>query len=239
MIIFPAIDLKDGKCVRLTKGKFDSSVVYSNSPIDIAKSFEKDGAKYIHIVDLNGAQTDHIINFQIIKEIVKSVNIPIQVGGGIRTIERARTMLDAGVQRIIIGTAAIENIELLQLLVKEYKDRVIVSIDATNQLVATRGWQNLTEINAIDLSKKLAEIGIKTIVYTDISKDGMMEGPNFFDYEELQNKTNLCIIASGGVTSLEDVMKLKKIGLYGAIIGKAIYESKINLKEAIECSQNE
>jgi phosphoribosylformimino-5-aminoimidazole carboxamide ribotide isomerase len=148
-------------------------------------------------------------------------------------------MLDAGVQRIIIGTAAIENIELLQLLVKEYKDRVIVSIDATNQLVATRGWQNLTEINAIDLSKKLAEIGIKTIVYTDISKDGMMEGPNFFDYEELQNKTNLCIIASGGVTSLEDVMKLKKIGLYGAIIGKAIYESKINLKEAIECSQNE
>ncbi|MBU1143118.1 MAG: 1-(5-phosphoribosyl)-5-[(5-phosphoribosylamino)methylideneamino]imidazole-4-carboxamide isomerase [Firmicutes bacterium] len=239
MIIFPAIDLKDGQCVRLTQGKFEDSIIYSNTPVETAKSFENDGAKYIHIVDLNGAETNDNVNLEVIREIVRNVTIPIQVGGGIRSIEKAKKILDLGVGRIIIGTSAIEDFSLLEKLVELYPERVIVSIDANHQMVATRGWTIQTDIHAIDLSKKLEEIGIKTIVYTDISKDGMMQGPNFEDYLELSKKTRLNIIASGGVSSLNDVLRLNEIGLYGAIIGKAIYESKINLKEAILCLQNE
>lgn len=239
MIIFPAIDLKDGNCVRLKQGNFEDSIIYSNTPVEIAKSFEKDGAKWIHIVDLNGAETNNNINFETIKNIIKNIAIPIQVGGGIRSIEKAKQLLEIGVTRIIIGTSAIEDFELLENLVKTYQEKVIVSIDANHQRVATRGWKTQTDIDAIDLSKKLEKIGIKTIVYTDISKDGMMQGPNFQDYLELSKKTSLKIIASGGVSSLNDVLRLNEIGLYGAIIGKAIYESKINLKEAILCSQSE
>lgn len=239
MIIFPAIDLKDGNCVRLKQGNFEDSIIYSNTPVEIAKLFEKDGAKWIHIVDLNGAETNNNINFETIKNIIKNITIPIQVGGGIRSIEKAKQLLEIGVARIIIGTSAIEDYELLENLVKTYQEKVIVSIDANHQKVATRGWKTQTDIDAIDLSKKLEKIGIKTIVYTDISKDGMMQGPNFQDYLELSKKTSLKIIASGGVSSLNDVLRLNEIGLYGAIIGKAIYESKINLKEAILCSQSE
>jgi phosphoribosylformimino-5-aminoimidazole carboxamide ribotide isomerase len=239
MIIFPAIDLRNGKCVRLAQGKFDDAIVYSDSPVEVAKSFENDGAKYLHIVDLNGAETNDNANLETIKEIIKNIFIPIQVGGGIRSLEKAKKILDLGVSRIIIGTSAIEDFELLKNLVGLYQEKVIVSIDANHQKVATRGWTTQTDIHAIDLSKKLEKIGIKTIVYTDISKDGMMQGPNFEDYLELSKKTNLNIIASGGVSSLNDVLKLNEIGLYGAIIGKAIYESKINLKEAILCLQNE
>ncbi|MDO9629835.1 MAG: 1-(5-phosphoribosyl)-5-[(5-phosphoribosylamino)methylideneamino]imidazole-4-carboxamide isomerase [Acholeplasmataceae bacterium] len=239
MIIFPAIDLKDGLCVRLSQGKFDSSIVYSNSPLEIAKRFEKDGAEFIHIVDLNGAEKNNPINFEAIKSIVENINIPIQVGGGIRSMNQAQKLLDIGVSRIIIGTSAIEDFELLERLVEKYQERVIVSIDAYHQKVFTRGWKTETDVSIIDLSKKLEKIGIKTIVYTDISKDGMMQGPNFDDYIELSKKTNLKIIASGGVSELKDVLKLNEIGLYGAIIGKALYESKINLKEVIACLQNE
>lgn len=239
MIIFPAIDLKDGKCVRLTQGRFDESIIYSSNPVEVAKSFENDGAKYLHIIDLNGAESNDNKNLDTIKEIIKNISIPIQVGGGIRSVEKATKILDAGVSRIIIGTSAIEDFDMLKVLVEKYSEKVIVSIDANHQKVATRGWSTQTEVNAIDLSKKLEKIGIKTIVYTDISKDGMMQGPNFLDYLELSKKTNLNIIASGGVSSLNDVLKLNEIGLYGAIIGKAIYESKINLKEVISCLQNE
>ncbi len=239
MIIFPAIDLKDGKCVRLTQGRFDESIIYSSNPVEVAKSFENDGAKYLHIIDLNGAESNDNKNLDTIKEIIKNISIPIQVGGGIRSVEKATKILDAGVSRIIIGTSAIEDFDMLKVLVEKYSEKVIVSIDANHQKVATRGWSTQTEVNAIDLSKKLEKIGIKTIVYTDISKDGMMQGPNFLDYLELSKKTNLNIIASGGVSSFNDVLKLNEIGLYGAIIGKAIYESKINLKEVISCLQNE
>ena len=239
MIIFPAIDLKDGKCVRLSQGRFDESIIYSENPVEIAKSFENDGAKYLHIIDLNGAETNDNINLEVIQKIINNISIPIQVGGGIRSIEKAEEILKSGVSRIIIGTSAIEDFEMLKILVERYPEKVIVSIDANHQNVATRGWKTQTEVNAIDLSKRLEEIGIKTIVYTDISKDGMMQGPNFLDYIELSKKTNLNIIASGGVSSLNDVIKLNEIGLYGAIIGKAIYESKINLKEVISCLQNE
>ena len=239
MIIFPAIDLKDGKCVRLTQGRFDESIIYSSNPVEVAKSFENDGAKYLHIIDLNGAESNDNKNLDTIKEIIKNISIPIQVGGGIRSVEKATKILDAGVSRIIIGTSAIEDFDMLKVLVEKYSEKVIVSIDANHQKVATRGWSTQTEVNAIDLSKKLEKIGIKTIVYTDISKDGMMQGPNFLDYLELSKKSNLNIIASGGVSSLNDVLKLNEIGLYGAIIGKAIYESKINLKEVISCLQNE
>jgi len=239
MIIFPAIDLKDGNCVRLKQGNFLDSIIYSNTPVEIAKSFEKDGAEWIHIVDLNGAESNHNINIETIKNIIDHVGIPIQVGGGIRSVEKAKQLLDSGVARIIIGTSAIEDFELLKSLVETYQERVIVSIDANHQKVATRGWKTQTDIHALDLSKKLEKIGIKTIVYTDISKDGMMQGPNFQEYLELSKKTGLKIIASGGVSSLNDVIKLNEIGLYGAIIGKAIYESKVNLKEVIQCLQSE
>jgi len=238
MILFPAIDLKDGQCVRLVQGDFDRSTIYSTSPLEVAKSFENDGAQYLHIIDLNGAETEDLVNFETIKTIIKNISIPIQVGGGIRTLEKAERLLKAGVSRIIIGTQAIEDFDFLKSLVDLYKDQVIVSIDANHQKVATRGWKYQTEIHALDLCKKLESIGIQTIVYTDIAKDGMMQGPNFKDYAELSLNTKLQIIASGGVSSLNDVLKLNEIGLYGAIIGKAIYEKKIQLKEAIQCLQN-
>lgn len=234
MIIFPAIDIKDNKCVRLLQGDFDKVNVYGNDPSLMAKKWEDKGAKFLHIVSLNGARGEGNVNDESIKKLLSTVNIPIQMGGGIRSKERVKELLDLGVDRVILGSVAIKDKELLKDLISQYKEKIVVSVDAKNGKVATQGWEEVSDVNSLDFCKELEEMGVKTIVYTDISKDGMMVGPNFDIYEKLSKETNLDIIASGGVTSIEDVKKLKAMDLYGVIIGKSLYENKIDLKEVLD-----
>jgi phosphoribosylformimino-5-aminoimidazole carboxamide ribotide isomerase len=237
MILFPAIDIKDNKCVRLTQGKFDQVNVYSNDPVDMAKKWESLGAEYLHVVDLDGAKDEGFQNRKSIEKIAKSIKIPMQTGGGIRNKERIQNLIDIGVSRVIVGTMAIENQSLLKELTNIYKEKIVVSIDAFKGKVATRGWQHVGETNSVDLCLFLQDIGIKTIVYTDISKDGMLAGPNFDIYEELSQKTKLDIIASGGVTTTSDIKKLSKMNMYGAILGKALYDNKLDFKEALKITK--
>ena len=234
MIIFPAIDIKENKCVRLLQGDFDKVNIYGDDPSAMAKRWEDKNAQFIHIVSLNGARGEGKVNDESIKKILSTVNIPIQIGGGIRSQERVQELLNMGVNRVIVGSIAIKNKELLKKLVKKYKEKIVVSIDAKNGKVAVQGWEEISDVDSLELCKELEQIGVKTIVYTDISKDGMMIGPNFNIYEKLSKETNLDIIASGGVTTIEDVKRLKDMDLYGAIIGKALYENKIELKEVLD-----
>lgn len=233
MIIFPAIDIKDNKCVRLLQGDFDKVNIYGDDPSDMAKKWEDKGSQFIHIVSLNGARGEGNVNDDSIKKILQTVNIPIQIGGGIREGKRVKELLGLGVNRVILGSMAVKNKELLKELVEKYKEKIVVSIDAKDGKVATEGWEEVSSVDSLQLCKELEEIGVKTIVYTDISKDGMMIGPNFHIYEKLSKETNLDIIASGGVTTIDDVKKLNSMNLYGAIIGKALYENKIELKEVL------
>ncbi|HPW99236.1 MAG TPA: 1-(5-phosphoribosyl)-5-[(5-phosphoribosylamino)methylideneamino]imidazole-4-carboxamide isomerase [Sedimentibacter sp.] len=234
MILLPAIDIKDNKCVRLTQGKFDKLVVYSDDPGEMAKKWESMGAEYLHVVDLDGAKNEGFQNRRSIEKIAKSISIPMQAGGGIRSEERVKDLINIGVDRVIVGTMAIENRELLTKLVKNYKDHIAVSIDALKGKVATRGWQRVENVDSIEMCKALESMGIRTIVYTDISKDGMLSGPNFDIYKELSTKTIINIIASGGVTTLEDIKKLREMNLYGAIIGKALYDGRLDFKDALK-----
>jgi phosphoribosylformimino-5-aminoimidazole carboxamide ribotide isomerase len=233
MILFPAIDIKDNKCVRLTQGKFELMNVYSDDPVDMAKKWESLGAEYLHVVDLDGAKDEGFHNRKSIEKIANSIKIPMQTGGGIRNGERIKNLIEMGVERAIVGTMAIENQELLTHLAAIYKDHLAVSIDAFKGKVATRGWQDVGNVDSIEICKFLESIGIKTLVYTDISKDGMLSGPNFEIYEELSRKTKLDIIASGGVTSIDDIKRLNSMNMYGAIIGKALYDNKLDFKEAL------
>ena len=235
MIIFPAIDIKDKKCVRLTQGDFDKVNVYGEDPSLMAKKWADYGAEFIHVVNLNGSRDEIGINDETLAKVAKSVDVPIQVGGGIRDEKRVKELLDLGINRVIVGTMAIENKELLKELIEKYKaEKIVVSIDAKNGKVATHGWEKVSDIDSVDLCKELEQIGVKTIVYTDISKVGMLEGPNFDIYKELSQKTSLDIIASGGVTSIDDVKRLLDMNMYGAIIGKALYDNRIDLKEVLD-----
>jgi phosphoribosylformimino-5-aminoimidazole carboxamide ribotide isomerase len=233
MILFPAIDIKDNKCVRLTQGNFDQIIVYSGDPVEMAKKWQDMGAEYLHVVDLDGAKNEGFQNRKSIEKIAKSIKIPMQTGGGVRSEERIKNLLEIGVERVIVGTMAIEQQELLTELAKIYKEHLAVSIDALNGKVATRGWQNVGNVDSIDICKFLESIGVQTLVYTDISKDGMLLGPNFRVYEELSRKTGINIIASGGVTTLKDIQQLDNMKMYGAIIGKALYDDKLDFKEAL------
>lgn len=237
MIIFPAIDIKNNKSVRLSQGDFNKINIYSDDPFNMAVKWKEQGGTFLHLVDLDGARNEEIINRKSIEKIAKNIGLPVQVGGGIRSEKRVEELLETGVERVIVGTIAIENKELLKKLVSKYKEKIVVSIDAKNGKVALRGWEVISEVNSLDLCLELEEIGVKTIVYTDISKDGMLQGPNFEIYEELSKKTSLNIIASGGVTSMDDIKKLNKMNLYGAIIGKALYNENLKLKDVIECLQ--
>ncbi len=232
MIIFPAIDIKDNKCVRLTQGEFDKVNVYYDNPLEVAYKWKNEGAEYIHIVDLNGARSEFGVNTKIIEDIANNIDIPIQVGGGVRDKGKVKSLINAGVTRVILGSIAIENLNLVEELVNEYKEKIVVSIDAKDGKVAVRGWEVVSDVDSLTLCKQLEKIGVQTIVYTDISKDGMLQGPNFDIYERIAKETSLNVIASGGVTSIEDVKRLKAMNLYGAIIGKALYDKKIDFKEA-------
>ncbi|MEC9485320.1 MAG: 1-(5-phosphoribosyl)-5-[(5-phosphoribosylamino)methylideneamino]imidazole-4-carboxamide isomerase [Candidatus Izemoplasma sp.] len=238
MIIFPAIDLMGGNVVRLQQGDFKEKTIYSSKPVEIAKAYEKAGATWLHVIDLDGAKTGSQKNDAVVKTIIANTSLKLQVGGGIRSVKRIETLLNMGVNRVILGTFAIKEMALLPSLTKRFSDQIIVSIDAKDGYVTYHGWQETSAKRTIDFCQDLSQAGIKTIVYTDIAKDGMMAGPNFNDYQILSEKTNLNVIASGGVSTYNDVIKLSQMDLYGAIIGKALYTEDISIKEAILCSQD-
>lgn len=234
MRIYPAIDIKNGKCVRLRQGKFDDMTVYNDNPVEVAKEWIKSGASYIHLVDLDGAREGAGVNSEIIREIANLSDVPVQTGGGIRTIEDIENKLALGVRRVILGTVAVKNPEIVKEAVEKFGDAIAVGIDAKNGMVAVSGWEEVSEVSAVDLCIKMGEYGVKTIIYTDISKDGMMSGPNIEATKELVDKTGIDIIASGGVSSMNDLENVDKINAHGAIIGKALYTGAINLKDAVD-----
>lgn len=239
MILLPAIDLYNKKCVRLEKGKFDTVTSFSDDPIKVAKKYQAEGATWLHVIDLNGAETGDNTNKDIIKEILAQTDLKLEVGGGIRNKNQVIEYIDMGVSRVILGSFVIRSFEETKELITKYPDQIIVSVDSRDGFVTYKGWQETSSYKTIDFCKKLEEINVKTIVYTDISKDGMMVGPNFTDYQDIMNNTNLNVIASGGVSSYEDIIKLKRMNLYGAIIGKALYINKVTVKEMVKCLQNE
>jgi len=237
MIIFPAIDIKDGNVVRLSQGKFDEVKEYSNDPIDTAKRWENEGAQWLHVVDLDGAFNGKLKNSKVVIDIAKSVSIPIQTGGGIRTKEDIELLIEGSVSRVILGTQVIEDREFFEDILRKWQDKIAISLDCSNGMVAERGWTKISDIKATDLVKELEALGLFCLIYTDIARDGMLSGPDFVGLEELLDLTNIPIIASGGVSQLEDIRKLANLqpkGLIGAITGKAIYEGKLNLKEALK-----
>lgn len=233
MIILPAIDLKGGKCVRLYKGDFNKTEVVAESALETALSFKEAGAEFIHMVDLDGALKGTGVNYEIVSEIVKKVDVPVELGGGIRDMETIDFLINIGLSRVILGTAALNNPELVKTAVKKYGDKIAVGIDAKAGFVAVDGWINVSKVNYIDFAKEMEKIGVKTIIFTDISKDGTLQGPNLEQLGEIQNSVSCDIVASGGIKDLEDLKNINKMGIYGAITGKAIYSGNINLKEAI------
>ncbi len=234
MQIYPAIDIIDGKAVRLSQGKFDDVTVFNDDPADAAKDWVDAGATYIHIVDLDGARQGKSFIVDILKKITDKYNVPVQTGGGVRTIDDVRARIEAGASRVIIGTAAVKNPELVKEAVSLYGDKIAVGVDAKNGMVAISGWEEISNVTAVDLCLKMKEYGVKTVIYTDISKDGMMSGPNIESTKELIEKTGMDVIASGGVSKLEDVENVKNINAAGVIIGKALYNGAINLAEVLE-----
>ncbi|WP_339229967.1 1-(5-phosphoribosyl)-5-[(5-phosphoribosylamino)methylideneamino]imidazole-4-carboxamide isomerase [Oceanobacillus sp. FSL K6-2867] len=234
MILFPAIDIRGGNCVRLIQGDYNKEKVYGNSPTDMALQWENKRAAYLHTVDLDGAKTGDSLNRDAIKAIAKQTDIPVQVGGGIRSLDTIEDYLNAGIARVIIGTAAITDKVFLKDAVEKFGSRIAVSIDARNGYVATDGWTETSSIKAIDLVTELEQLGVETIVYTDIMKDGMLQGPNFEELQAVNEATSMDVIASGGVSTKEDINKLKSMNMYGAIIGKALYDGTLNFEELTE-----
>lgn len=234
MIIYPAIDIKDGRCVRLMQGRFEDETVYGDDPVVMAEKWVSLGARWLHVVDLDGARTGISRNMQIISEIVTKSRIPVQMGGGIRTMEDIERVLKLGVKRVVLGTAAVENPALVKEVVEKYPENIAIGIDAANGKVAIKGWERISDLYAVDFAKKVKQLGARTIIYTDIAKDGMLKGPNINATSEMIRCTGMDIIAAGGVSTVQDLKNLKQIGAAGAITGKAIYTGAINLKEAIE-----
>ena len=234
MILLPAIDLKDGKCVRLRKGDFNEKTVYSDEPWEIAKGFEEAGAEIIHLVDLDGALVGHSVNADVIKKIKSSVNIPCVLGCGIRSIEAIEAAVNLGVSRVILGTIAVSDPDFVTKAVEMFgPEKIVVGIDAKEGMVATNGWDTVSNVTSVDLALDMKKRGVRTIIYTDIARDGMLSGPNVEQTLKLKTETGMTVIASGGVSCLDDLIKLNESGIDGSIIGKAIYENKIDLKEAV------
>lgn len=234
MQIYPAIDIKNGQCVRLKQGRFDDMTVYGDDPMEVAANWTANGATYLHIVDLDGARQGTSYNQAVIQEIVKAFHIPVQTGGGIRSMRDIEEKLSLGVSRVILGTVAVKKPELVNEAVKVYGDKIAVGIDAVNGRVAIQGWEEVSQVSALELCKKMKNFGVKTIIYTDISRDGMMVGPNISATKKIVEEIGVNIIASGGVSTMMDLENLKSIQASGAIIGKALYQEALNLKEAIQ-----
>lgn len=237
MNIFPAIDLYEHKAVRLFKGDYAEMTVYSDNPIEIARDFEAKGAKFIHIVDLEGAKNGDTPNFDIVKEIAQNTGLFCEIGGGIRSIDTVEKYLNAGLDRVILGTAAVNDEEFLRTAVEKYGDKIAVGVDIKDGFVAVKGWTEKSSYSCFDFCEKMRKIGVKTLICTDISRDGAMKGTNRELYKELSEKFDINITASGGVSSIEDIKALRSLNLYGAIIGKAYYIGAINLGEALEAAK--
>ena len=243
MLLIPAIDLKNGSCVRLLQGEFDKETVYSNDPAAMAVKFEEAGAKRLHLVDLDGSFDGVGANISSIRSILKNVSIPVQIGGGLRTEEDIDTMMDLGVSAVIVGTMAVKFPAVLEKLLNKYTDeQIILGVDARNRKVSIEGWKESTEIQDVEFALRWKNSGIKRVVFTDISRDGMLSGPNLAALREMAEHTGLKIVASGGISSMDDLEQLKTLepnGVDQAISGKAIYEGKIDLKRVFKCLQSE
>ena len=243
MLLIPAIDLRNGFCVRLLQGESDKETVYSNDPAAMAVTFEEAGAKRLHLVDLDGAFQGEGANLSSIRSILKNVSIPVQIGGGLRTEEDIDRMLAFGVSAVIVGTMAVKHPDVLEKLLKKYTDeQIILGIDARNRKVSIEGWKESTEIQDVKFALRWKNSGIKRVVFTDISRDGMLSGPNLAALREMAEHTGLKIVASGGISSMDDLEQLKTLepnGVDQAISGKAIYEGKIDLKRVFKCLQSE
>ncbi len=237
MLILPAIDLYEQKAVRLYKGDYDNMTVYSENPLEVARDFENAGATFIHLVDLEGAKFGTTPNLDIVRKIVEYTKLDVEIGGGIRDDETVQKYIDIGVRRVILGTAAVTDDAFLRRCVEKYKDSIAVGVDIKDGFVAIKGWTEKSQLTADEFFSHLSEIGVKTVICTDISKDGAMKGTNRELYKELSGKYSMDIVASGGVSDLEDIKALNEMNLYGAIVGKAYYIGAINLKEAIEVAK--
>jgi phosphoribosylformimino-5-aminoimidazole carboxamide ribotide isomerase len=239
MEIFPAIDIRGAKVVRLTKGDYDVMKVYRDDPTEVAQEFLDAGASNLHVVDLDGARDGSLANFESIKALANTKGLFIEVGGGIRNMERIEEYLNLGVGRVILGTAAVKNYPFVELAVKEFGDAVAVGVDAKDGMVAVSGWEEITEIPSFEFCKKLRDTGVKTVIYTDISKDGAMSGTNLDAYKKLAEIKGLDIVASGGITFEDEIAILRDMNTYGAILGKALYEGKLDLSRAIKIAKGE
>ncbi len=237
MIILPAIDLYDHKAVRLYKGDYNEMTVYSNNPLEVARDFESAGAEYIHMVDLEGAKLGTTPNIDVVKNIAKETSLKVEIGGGIRDMNTVDTYINAGVARVILGTAAVTDGNFLKEAVSKYGDKIAVGADIKDGFIAIKGWIEKSEITTDEFFGQMQSIGIKTVICTDISKDGAMKGTNLELYKHLSEEYSVDIVASGGVSSMDDITSLRKMNIYGAIIGKAYYTGAINLKEAIEVAK--
>ena len=235
--IFPAIDLHNGQAVRLKQGSYNDVEVFFKNPIEVLEFFNKNNLKNLHIVDLDGAKDGFTKNYEVIKKLVEKKDFFVQVGGGIRDEERIKKYIELGVDRVILGTIAVENEEFLKNMLEKYGDKIAVSVDAKNQKVAVKGWTETMEIDSLEFCQKLSDLGVKTIIYTDISKDGMLAGTNIDIYLKLSKLVKSNIIASGGITFLDEIKELNKNNIYGAIVGKAIYSGKLELKDVLSVSE--
>ncbi len=234
MIVYPAIDIKDGRCVRLLQGRFEDVTIYGDDPVQMASKWVSLGAKWLHIVDLDGARDQSPNNRDIILDIVKKHSVLVQTGGGIRTMEDIDQMISAGISRAILGTSAVKSPDLVKKALLKYPDKIAVGIDAKDGMVAIEGWEQVSSYKAIDFAKDIEQLGCRVIIYTDIDTDGMLTGPNIKAMKEMIDSVNMEVIASGGVSSLQDLKDLKEIGAAGAITGKAIYTGAIDLAEALK-----
>src|SRR5262249_13530245 len=243
MLIIPAIDLRDGQCVRLTQGRKDAATIYDGDPVSVAKRFAQAGAPMLHVVDLDGAFSEsNSRNRQTLAEIIRAIDIPVQFGGGIRSIEDVKAVIEPGVSRVVIGTLAVESPDILMELVRLFgPDRIAVGIDARDGRVVTRGWEREEELSALELAKRIALLGIQRVIYTDVSRDGMLSGVNVEQTCNLARDSGLKVTASGGISSLEDIERLRSVsdcGIDSVIIGKALYEGRFTLQEAFLSSKS-
>lgn len=237
MRIYPAIDIKDGKCVRLLRGSFDDVTVYGDDPAEMARKWEAEGGEYIHVVDLDGAVKGHGVNAEAIRRICESVSVPVQTGGGIRTMEDIEAKLNCGISRVIIGTKAVSDPEFIKNAVAKYGEKIAIGIDAKDGKVAIEGWEKTTEFGAVEFAEKMAELGVKTIIYTDIATDGTLAGPNVEAMKEMASRVDVDVIASGGIGNIEHIKSLSGTGVEGVIVGRALYTGGVELSAAVEAAR--
>ncbi|NLZ48147.1 MAG: 1-(5-phosphoribosyl)-5-[(5-phosphoribosylamino)methylideneamino]imidazole-4-carboxamide isomerase [Clostridiales bacterium] len=234
MIIIPAIDIRQGKCVRLYQGDFSKPTKVAEDPVEVAEKFQETGAQYIHMVDLDGALEGRTVNEDIIINVVSRVKVPVELGGGIRDLRTIDRLINKGISRVILGSVALKNTQMVMEAVKEFGQHIAVGIDAKNGKVSIEGWLNTSNVNYIDFALKMEDIGVDNIIFTDISRDGTLKGPNLEQLQALKEKVSCKVTASGGIKDLEDIKALKAMELYGAITGKAIYDGTLSLAEALK-----